>query len=50
MYSLTLTSTCQHARMVIGIRKVVSSTKRIDIPSTPTLYFSPMIQSRSSTN
>ncbi len=37
MYSLTRLSTPQQDRMVIGIRNVVSSTNRIEIPSTPTL-------------
>ncbi len=36
--------------MVIGIRKVVSSTNRTEIPSTPSLYFRPAIHVASSTN
>ncbi len=50
MYSLTRCVTSQHDRMVIGIRKVVSITNRIEIPSTPILYCSPISHSRSSTN
>ena len=37
MYSLTFTSTCHADRMVSGIMKVVSSTNRTEIPSTPIL-------------
>ena len=37
MYSLTRVCTPQHDRMVIGIKKVVSITKRIEMPSTPIL-------------
>ena len=37
MYSLTRVSTSQQAAIVIGIRKVVSITNRIEIPSTPIL-------------
>ncbi len=50
MYSLTRTCTSQHARIVSGIRNVVSKTKSTLIPSTPTRYFNPISQSRSSTN
>ncbi len=37
MYSLTRRSTSQQDRIVIGIRNVVSSTNRIEMPSTPIL-------------
>ena len=37
IYSLTRTSKLQDAQMTKGIMKVVSITKRIDIPSTPSL-------------
>ncbi len=37
MYSLTRVFTSQEARMVSGIMKVVSSTNRTEIPSTPIL-------------
>ena len=50
MYSLTRVLTFQLAAMVSGIMKVVSITKRTEIPSTPILYLRPISHSRSSTN
>ena len=44
------TVTCQLARMVSGMMKVVSRTNSTEMPSTPILYLSPSSQSRSSTN
>ena len=35
MYSRRRESTCQLARMQIGIRKVVRMTNSIEMPSTP---------------
>ena len=49
MYSLTRTSIPQLAQTTIGIIKVVNRTKRMLIPSTPNLYFKPIIHSASST-
>ncbi len=37
MYSFTRISTVHEAPMVIGIRKVVSRTKGMETPSTPSL-------------
>ncbi len=37
MYSFTRCSTPQQAPITIGIRKVVSITNRIEMPSTPIL-------------
>ena len=37
MYSFTRFSIVHEAAMLIGIRKVVKSTKGIDTPSTPSL-------------
>ena len=50
MYSLTRRSTPQDAQITSGIMNVVSMTNSTEIPSTPSLYFSPSNQSRSSTN
>ena len=50
MYSLTRIFTSQQAAITSGIRKVVSITNRIEMPSTPILYCRPSSQSRSSTN
>ena len=49
MYSLTRSVTFQLARMVSGMMKVVSSTNRTLIPSTPILYFKPISHWPSST-
>ena len=40
-YSLTFSVTDQEARMAIGMRNVVSKTKKILMPSTPTMYSMP---------
>ena len=50
IYSLTRVSTFQLAAMTSGIIKVVSITNRIEIPSTPRRYCSPISHCASSTN
>ena len=49
MYSFTRVLTPQDAAITRGIMNVVSITNKTLIPSTPTLYLSPMIHSASST-
>ena len=51
MYSLTRWSiTFQLCRITSGIRKVVSMTNSIEMPSTPSLNFITSSSARSSTN